>query len=156
MKLLFFAAAALTLSSQFFVAELAAASEGSGQPAAFKPFELVGDWRFTNSNTGTRYGGAVKVLVTSADSSGVMRGKISYDGTQTNDVCSTRGIFGDNPADVEVIKNVNEYNLIFNIKCSRGESPRVRNWTLVCANDVCTRPEVLPHGQGLLTLKEKK
>jgi hypothetical protein len=131
-------------------------SETAGQTLPFKPYELVGDWSFTNSNTGVHFKGDVKVMLTSVDSSGVMRGKISYDGRQTNDACSTRGVFSDTPIDVEATKTPNEYRLVFSIKCASGESPRRREWTLVCENDVCTRPLVLPHGQGRLALREKR
>ena len=131
-------------------------NEGAGPTVPFKPYELVGDWNFVNSNTGVQFKGDVKVMLTSIDASGVMRGKVSYDGRQTNNACSTQGVFSDTPIDIEATKTSNEYRLVFSIKCVSGESPRRRDWTLVCENDVCVRPEVLPHGQGRLALREKR
>ena len=146
------------LALHFFLSpvQVAYASEVVGQSVAFKPYELVGDWNFVNSSTGTQFKGDVKITLTNVDSASVMRGKLSYDGRQTNDVCSTRGVFSDTPIDIEVTKTSNEYLMSFIIKCAAGESPRRRDWKLVCENDVCIRPEVLPHGQGRLSLREKR
>ena len=154
MKMLKLLLSALFVATAMF--QPGAANEATVKPETFKPFELTGDWYFTNNNSGVRYGGDVKVSIVSIDATGVMRGKVSYDGRQTNDVCSTRGLFSDDPVDAEVIRGANEYKISFNIKCAKGNSPRLRSWTLTCENNVCTRPEVASHGKGLLTLNEKR
>jgi hypothetical protein len=124
--------------------------------AGFNPYELVGGWQFVNSNSGTKYGGEIKVKVNSLEKSGSMRGTISYDGRQLNDSCGTRGVFSDEPVEAEVIKLRDEYRISFMTKCSRGQSPRLFSWTLVCSGATCSQPTVLPHGKGVLTLTEKR
>lgn len=123
---------------------------------SFSPYELAGDWQFVNSNSGTKYGGDIKVKVNGIDKSGSMRGMISYDGRQLNDSCGTRGVFSDEPVEAEVIKLKDEYRVTFMAKCSRGQSPRLFSWTLACSGAVCSQPTVLPHGRGVLTLTEKR
>lgn len=132
------------------------ADESTSKIDAFAPYELVGDWHFTNSTSGRKYGGDVKVTIDSIDGAGVMRGKVSYDGRQTNDMCSTRGVFSDDPVPAEIIKADDSYRISFMVNCVKGQSPRLRSWTLVCENGICSRPEVLPHGSGRLALKEKR
>jgi hypothetical protein len=123
---------------------------------SFSPYELVGDWQFVNSNSGTKYGGDIRIKVTGLDKSGSMRGTISYDGRQLNDSCGTRGVFNDDPVEAEVVKLRDEYRISFMAKCFRGQSPRLFSWTLVCSGPICSQPTVLPHGKGALTLTEKR
>lgn len=135
------------------------AESKADQPAKlenFSPYELVGNWQFVSSNSGTTYGGDIKVSVGSMDKSGAMRGMISYDGRQLNDACGTRGVFSDEPVDAEIIKSKGGYRISFMAKCLRGQSPRPFNWTLVCEGATCSRPTVEPHGRGALTLTEKR
>jgi hypothetical protein len=132
---------------------VASAGELTPASAAFKPFGLVGEWTFVSAESGRRYGGEIKVEVKTIDSVGVMRGSVSYDGRQTNDNCSTRGMFSDEPVDAEITKTNGGYQVSFTVKCSKGESPRLRRWGLTCENAVCTQPEILPHGKGAVTLK---
>ncbi|MCV2357625.1 hypothetical protein LNV08_01400 [Paucibacter sp. TC2R-5] len=122
----------------------------------FKPYELVGDWIFLNSSSGTKYGGDVAVKIDKLDKLGTMRGMISYDGRQLNDACGTRGVLSDEPVAAEIIKSRDEYRISFMTKCLRGQSPRLFSWTLVCDTASCTQPTVLPHGRGVLTLTEKR
>lgn len=131
------------------------AEEEPNKPEGFSPYELVGGWQFVNSSSGNKYGGDIRVKVNSMDKPGVMRGMISYDGRQLNDVCGTRGVFSDEPVEAEVIKSKGEYSISFRAKCLWGESPRLFSWTLVCEGATCSQPTVLPHGRGALTLTEK-
>ena len=139
---------------------LFAASAVADDPPAnsenFSPYELVGDWQFMNSNSGTKYGGDIKVRVNRLDKPGTMRGTISYDGRQLNDVCGTRGVFSDEPVEAEIIKSNDEYRISFMAKCLRGQSPRLFSWTLVCESATCSQPTVAPNGRGVLTLTEKR
>lgn len=134
----------------------AVADDQSTKPESFRPYELVGDWQFVNTNSGTKYGGDIKLKVDSMDNSGAMRGVISYDGRQLNDVCGTRGVFSDEPVEAEILKSKDEYRISFMTKCLRGQSPRLVSWTLVCMGAVCSQPTVLQHGKGVLTLTEKR
>ena len=132
------------------------ADDQSASVRDFSPYELVGEWQFVNSRSGTKYGGDVKVKVNGIDKAGSMRGSISYDGRQLNDSCGTRGVFSDEPVDAEVIKSRDEYRISFMAKCARGQSPRLFSWTLVCSGAVCSQPTVLPHGTGVLSLTERR
>jgi hypothetical protein len=123
---------------------------------SFKPYKLVGDWKFDNSNSGRHYGGDIEVSINSINTKGIMHGLISYDGRQTNDQCGTKKLFADKPVEAEIIKGANEYRVTFQVECLKGESPRIVSWTLVCdSGGVCTRPEVQPWGRGVLTLTDK-
>lgn len=123
--------------------------------ASFLPYELLGDWQFTNTN-GVRYRGDVRVSVESGGGDGAMHGRISYDGQQTNDKCTTKPLFTDLPVDVEAIKVDSGYRLAFQLKCLRSESPRAFNWTLTCENGVCVQATTTPNGRGLITLRESR
>jgi hypothetical protein len=133
---------------------LAIAQAQKGSADQFKPFKMSGEWTFVSSNTGRKYGGDASLDVKEIDGGGKMRGIVSFDGRQTNDNCSTKGVFSDEPAQAEVLKTPSGYLVSFMLNCSRGESPRSRTWELTCESGVCTRPEVLPNGKGMLTLKE--
>lgn len=86
-----------------------------------------------------------------------MQGRISYDGRQLNDVCSTVGLLTDKPVETEVIKSGNAYKVAFSVNCARGASPRVFVWALECAADgVCTQPNDSARGKGATTLTEKR
>ena len=122
----------------------------------FRPYKLIGDWKFVNSNSGRNYGGDIEVTITSIDGNGIMRGRISYDGRQTNDQCSTKELFSDKPVEAEIIKTNNEYRITFQVNCSTGISPRVVSWTLVCEQATCSRPDVQPWGKGLMVLRESR
>lgn len=134
----------------------AVVSANEATSEAFKPYSLVGNWHFTNANTGVKFGGDMKVQINTIDNSGVMRGQLSLDGRQTNDNCGTMGAFSDEPVEVEVTKAKGEYQMSFRLKCSKGESPRTYNWTFACDGVSCVRPTVLPHGKGAATLQEKR
>jgi len=120
--------------------------------ADFRPYKLVGAWNFTNSNTGARYGGDVAVDIKSMESNGSMRGLLSYDGTQTNDRCSTKTLFSNDPVEAEVQKIDGGYRVWFALKCATGQNQF--GWTLACKDGVCTLPQVLPHGKGETALRE--
>ena len=123
----------------------------------FRPFKLEGDWKFTNTNTGSSFGGDVQVDVERVDEKGVMWGKASYDGRQTNDKCGTRALFKDEPAEAEIVKVTNGYRVTYEAKCSVGRSPRTVSLTLACSADgICIRNDELPHGKGVLRLQEKR
>ncbi len=130
------------------------AQDAASKPERFTPFELVGEWQFTNSG-GVRYGGDVKVAVTSIDGNSLMRGLVSYDGRQTNEKCGTRQLSGDEPVDAEVMKSGGQYRISFKMKCLRGESPRRFDWTLVCDGATCVQPTLAPNGKGAITVVEK-
>ncbi|MEJ8838081.1 hypothetical protein [Ramlibacter sp. AN1133] len=140
----------------FLATAPAVADDQSTKSESFTPYELVGDWQFINTNSGTKFGGDIKIKVDRIDNSGAMRGLISYDGRQMNDVCGTRGVFSDEPVEAEIIKSKDEYRISFMTKCVRGQNPRLFSWTLVCSGAVCSQPTVLPHGKGVLTLTEKR
>ena len=125
------------------------------QPSSevFRPFQMTGEWNFINDESGRKYSGDVILDVQAVDGAGKMRGTVSFDGRQTNDNCSTRGIFSDVPVAADISKITSGYNVTFALKCSKGDSPRTRVWELTCEKGVCTHPEVLPHGKGVLTLK---
>lgn len=91
----------------------------------FKPYKLLGDWQFVNTNSGVKFGGGIEVIIESIDQKGVMRGRISYDGRQTNDKCGTKPLFTDTPVEAEINKRESEYNVSFQLNCSAGKSPRV-------------------------------
>ena len=121
----------------------------------FKPYKLVGGWQFTNSNTGAKYGGDIEVAIESVDQKGVMRGRISYDGRQTNDKCGTKPLFTDTPVEAEITKKETDYNVSFQVNCSTGKSPRVFSWKLVCGQDgSCSQPSESAWGKGTTSLKE--
>lgn len=133
------------------------AAQDAGKAADFKPFQLVGEWKFVNLNTGVNYGGAIEIDVNGIDGKGIMKGKISYDGRQTNDKCSTKTLFSDQPVEAEIIKANADYRVTFQVPCATGASPRIFSWTLVCdANGLCSQPTVLPHGKGATFVKERK
>ena len=127
------------------------------RPEDFKPYKLVGDWKFISSNTGRNYSGDIEVVVNDIDSKGVMHGRMSYDGRQTNDQCSTKALFTDEPVEAEIVKSGKDYRITFSVNCLRGASPRVISWTLECASDgVCSKPDVRPWGKGVTALIEKR
>jgi len=132
------------------------ADDASRTPNDFKPYKLVGNWQFVNSNTGRNYGGDIEVAITSIDGNGTMHGLISYDGRQTNDKCSTKELFADKPVEAEIIKANNDYRVTFQVNCLTGVSPRVISWTLTCAEAICSMPEVLPWGKGAKVLRETR
>lgn len=131
------------------------AQDAASQANAFRPYELVGEWQFTNTN-GVRYRGDIKVAIASADPNGVMRGRVSYDGRQTNDKCTTRPVVTDAPVDAEVVRSDNGYRVTFQLTCLSGESPRPFQWVLGCESGVCTQTTVVPNGRGLITLRENR
>lgn len=123
----------------------------------FKPYKLAGDWKFVNSNTGVKYGGDVEVVINNMDSKGVLHGRISYDGRQTNDKCGTKALFTDKPVEAEIIKTNEGYRVTYEVPCSIGVSPRVFSRSLACTDHgICSQPEVLPWGKGVLSLTEKR
>jgi hypothetical protein len=77
----------LVTASLILSAASALADDPSADSENFSPYELVGDWQFVNSNSGKKYGGDIKVNVDRLDKPGAMRGTISYDCRQLNDVC---------------------------------------------------------------------
>lgn len=122
---------------------------------SFEPYKLVGDWNFVNSNTGTKYGGDIEVVVKAMEPNGTMHGLISYDGRQTNDKCGTKPLFTDKPVEAEITKSANDYRIAFQVNCSSGISPRLVTWTLTCDDKGdCTQPEVQSWGRGRKLLRE--
>ena len=122
----------------------------------FKPYKLVGGWKFVNSSTGRNYGGDIEVEVSRVDEKGIMHGRISYDGRQSNDRCGTKPLFTDTPVEAEIVKLNKEYRITFQANCQVGVSPRTFSWTLLCDDDgVCSFPTALPWGNGVTTLTEK-
>jgi hypothetical protein len=117
---------------------------------------LNGRWIFTSSVTGRGYRGDIQVKLGPADARGVQVGKISYDGQQTNDRCSTKsGFSSDKPVDVEAIRKGERYFLKFFLNCPIGESPRLFELELVKgAENVWTMDRSAGHGIGLISLKE--
>jgi len=132
------------------------ADDSPQNPDGFKPYKLVGNWQFHSSNSGRDFGGDIEVAIISIDSTGIMHGKISYDGRQTNDQCSTKELFNDKPAEVEIIKTNNDYRITFQVNCKTGVTPRVISWTLRCEEATCSRPEVQAWGKGVTVLTEKR
>ena len=133
------------------VASACLAQDATPPNEVFKPFKLVGAWKFLNANTGASYGGDVEVAIDSIDGKGVMHGLTSYDGRQTNDKCSTKILFTDKPVEAEISKTDNGYRITFEVGCSTGK--RILSWTLVCTEGrVCSQPTVLPWGKGMLIL----
>ena len=118
-----------------------------------KPFQLVGEWTFTNSSTGQRFGGAVLVKALRAEG-GSFRGTVSYDGRQTNDGCSTRGFFSDEPVEAEIVKSQDSYRVFATLNCLRGETPRKHSFTFVCREGVCSQPLANSTGTGAIELRE--
>jgi len=145
---------AATLLSSLLGFTSATAADSITPNDAFKPYKLVGGWDFTSASSGRKYSGDVWIEVNALAANGIMQGKVSFDGRQTNDNCSTRGVFNDDPVEAEIRKTSVGYDVSFMLKCLKGESPRSRQWTLTCEGDTCTRPEVLPNGKGMLTVKK--
>lgn len=134
-----------------------ASAQASSQSEGFKPVKLVGEWQFQNRETGVKYGGEIAIDILRAGSTGAMQGLVSYDGRQTNDKCSTRGLLSDNPAEAEVVKTQLGYQVAFRLKCASGESPRQFKWNLSCGSDgVCSEPTTRPWGTGIISVREKK
>ena len=124
--------------------------------ATFKPYALNGRWQFTNSQTRVTYGGDIKVQTKSINSTGVMRGVISYDGRQTNDNCSTRGVFSDTAVDADLTKTEKGYKISFKLSCVGGESPRAYDWTLLCKANASLQTTALAHGNSEISLTEQR
>ena len=153
MKQFFRSALAVLLVCSPFVAS----SQGGVQPASFKPLKLVGEWKFQNRETGVKYGGAIAIDLLNVLANGSIKSLVSYDGRQTNDKCSTRGLIADTPVDAEVVKTPLGYQVTFQLKCSIGESPRPFTWNLSCASDgVCSEPTTRPWGTGAIAVSETK
>jgi hypothetical protein len=86
-----------------------------------------------------------------------MHGRISYDGRQTNDQCSTKPLFIDTPVEAEIIRVGKDYRISFSVNCLKGSSPRVMSWTLICdESGTCSQPIVQPWGKGAITLTTQK
>ena len=148
-QIAFFLLAMLSRMSTF-------ADDKTQAPENFKPYDMVGNWKFVNSNTGANYGGDIEVVINSIDSKGIMHGLISYDGRQTNDQCGTKPLFTDKPVEAELIKSNEDYRVTFQVNCLKGITPRIFSWTLVCSdNGVCSQPIVQPWGKGAIVLTKK-
>lgn len=81
-----------------------ASAQGGANADSFNPMQLVGEWKFQNRETGVKYGGEIAIDIVRAGSNGAMQGLLSYDGRQTNDNCSTRGLMSDTPVEAEIVK----------------------------------------------------
>lgn len=116
---------------------------------------LKGEWSFTNSSTGRHYGGDVEIRLGAADESGVYHGKISYDGRQTSQQCSTRSGFSPHkPVDARAVRVGDNYRVSFIVNCAIGPSPRSFDWELVHGPDrVYTRALSNANGSGMLSVK---
>jgi len=150
-----------TLTSVFAAlityAPFVASAQAGAQPDGFKPVKLVGEWKFQNRETGVKYGGEIAIDILRAGGNGPMQGLLSYDGRQTNDKCSTRGLLSDTPVEAEIVKTQLGYQISFRLNCASGESPRQFTWNLSCGNDgVCSEPTSRPWGAGTITVGEKK
>ena len=138
-------------------AAISSADEKIQGPENFKPYKLVGGWKFVNSNTGANYGGDIELRINSVDDKGIMHGLISYDGRQTNDKCGTKPLFKDTPVEAEIIKSNKEYRITFQVPCPIGTSPKTFSLTFLCSDDgSCSYPTVLPWGKGVTTLTEER
>lgn len=123
----------------------------------FKPYKLVGDWKFKNKNTGQSFNGDIEIAINSIDSKNIMHGFASYDGRQNNEKCGTKSLFTDKPVEVEIIKTTEGYRIAFENPCSIGISPRMRSFTLMCdISGICINPNVTDSGNGVTTLTEKR
>jgi len=113
--LLFFVSIATSLTS----------SAQDAVPQSAWATALKGRWVFTSSVTGRGHRGDIDVKLRPPDTRGVQVGKISYDGQQTNDRCSTKaGFTSDYPVDVESVRTGDKYFLKFALNC---QSARARD-----------------------------
>jgi hypothetical protein len=134
-----------------------ASAQGAPHADGFKPVKLVGEWKFQNRETGVKYGGEIAIDILRTGGNGAMQGLLSYDGRQTNDKCSTRGLLSDTPVEAEVVKTQLGYQVTFRLNCASGESPRQFTWNLSCGSDgVCSEPTTRPWGVGIIAVGEKK
>ena len=131
------------------------AQEKVVKPTLQKNIVLKGEWRFENSSTGNKYRGDIEINLGIADDNGVYHGKVSYDGYQTNDGCSTKSGFSDKPVDAEAIQVGNNYKVRFMLNCPRRSSPRSYDWELVYGADgFYTQDFSNKNGVGIISLKK--
>jgi len=119
---------------------------------------LRGEWTFRSSFTHRHYSGDVEIRLGPADVAGVYHGKVSYDGQQTNDRCSTKsGFSSDEPVDAQVTREGNNLRVKFVLKCPIDPSPRPFEWTLTGGSDgVFTQEIQNNNGAGLISVKQVK
>lgn len=92
--------------------------------SAFTPISYVGRWEFKNTQSGTVYTGEMKIVLTEKApeaEQGVQsfKGKYSFDGRQTNDKCSTFGVFGtDKPIDLLWDQKGEDVVLTYELPCN--------------------------------------
>ena len=139
----------------FLSLSAAYAQEQVLKPTPQKNIVLKGKWTFTSSSSGNHYGGDIEIKLDPADDNGVYHGKVSYDGYQTDDGCSTKSGFSDKPVDAETIRVGSNYRLRFTLNCPRGRSPRPYDWELVYGADgVYTRDFSNKNGVGIISVKQ--
>lgn len=144
-------------TAALFCSPCVVSAQASAPLESFKAVKLIGEWQFQNRETGVKYGGEITIEILRAASTGAMQGLVSYDGRQTNDKCSTRGLLSDTPAEAEVVNTQSGYQVAFRLKCASGESPRQFKWNLSCGSDgVCSEPTTRPWGTGIIYVREKK
>lgn len=84
----------------------------------------VGRWDFKNSQTGMKFGGDMKIVLkeklpTPEQDILTYKGKISFDGRETNDKCGTVGSFGgDTPVDVLWEQKGDDVILSYRVPCA--------------------------------------
>lgn len=132
---------------------LAAAVATAQTAADSSSLRLVGDWSFQNTQTKVKYGGAFEVVATSEPSPGRHAVRVTYDGRETNDRCSTKTALGETPVDGVLVKTDKGYDLEFILICPMGPSPRPFKYSLTCdPQGTCTQATARPWGEGLVRL----
>ena len=122
------------------------------------PITFTGAWFFKNSETGTEFKGDMKVVLTAVvekkDGGISYSGLYSYDGRQTNNKCSTYGIFGgDKPVALRFDHKGEKVYLTLNLPCPVGAG--VQNTQIAFNFDRGTiqRESNQPWGKGYQSLK---
>jgi len=125
-----------------------------GSHAFFEPLTYAGRWDFKNSQSGQMFGGEMKVvlhekLASSEPEVEVFKGRLSFDGRQTNSKCGTVSTFGkDTPVDVLWEQKGEVVVLSYILPCVPNDPVKQsRRFTLQGMGIV--REYALPWGQGL-------
>jgi hypothetical protein len=142
--------------SSIAVAGMAAALTSStvlSQTAPPAALLLKGEWAFQNTQTKVKYGGPFEVYSISEAAPGRYAVRVSYDGRETNDKCSTRGPLRDTPVEGVLSRSEGGYDLEFKLICPFGQSPRLFQYSLKCdAAGVCMQGTSRPWGEGFVRL----
>lgn len=114
----------------------------------------VGRWDFKNSQSGQTFGGDMKIVlqekqVSSEPDVDVFKGKLSFDGRETNDKCGTVSTFGkDTPVDVLWEQKGDDVVLSYKVPCPT-QDPRVVTKRFTARSDGIVREYSLQWGKGL-------